>query len=52
MKSDVLPAIAAGTTKLAFAHYERQARYDMTDVMTTATLAPNGGGFVLFDEFV
>lgn len=46
-QGEILPAIAAGTTKLAFAHYERQARYDMTDVITTATLAPNGGGFVL-----
>ena len=46
-QGELLPGIAAGTTKLAFAHYERQARYDMTDVMTTATQAPHGGGFVL-----
>ena len=35
-KSRVLPAIADGSMKLAFAHGERQARYDLTDVMTTA----------------
>ena len=31
--------------KLAFAHYERQARYDLTDILTTAK--PKAGGFVL-----
>jgi pimeloyl-CoA dehydrogenase small subunit len=36
VKSRVLPAIADGSMKLAFAHGERQARYDVTDVMTTA----------------
>jgi pimeloyl-CoA dehydrogenase small subunit len=46
-QGEILPGIAAGTTKLAFAHYERQARYDMTDVMTTAKPDPQGGGFVL-----
>jgi pimeloyl-CoA dehydrogenase small subunit len=35
-KSTLLPAIAEGRMKLAFAHGERQARYDVTDVMTTA----------------
>jgi pimeloyl-CoA dehydrogenase small subunit len=35
-KSALLPAIAEGRMKLAFAHGERQARYDVTDVMTTA----------------
>ncbi len=35
-KSAILPAIAEGSMKLAFAHGERQARYDVTDVMTTA----------------
>ena len=44
-QSEVLPAVAAGTLKLAFAHYERQARYDLTDILTTAT--PHAGGFVL-----
>lgn len=41
----ILPEIAAGGLRLAFAHYERQSRYDITDVMTTA--GPRDGGFVL-----
>jgi len=45
VKLRVLPAIADGTMKLAFAHGERQARYDVTDVMTTAK--QNGSGWVL-----
>jgi alkylation response protein AidB-like acyl-CoA dehydrogenase len=44
-KQALLPQIAEGTLKLAFAHGERQARYDLTDVMTTATR--NGKGWVL-----
>ena len=36
-KQALLPKIADGSLKLAFAHGERQARYDLTDVMTTAT---------------
>src|SRR6476646_3351960 len=44
-KSRVLPAIADGSMKLAFAHGERQARYDVTDVMTTAK--KNGNAWVL-----
>jgi pimeloyl-CoA dehydrogenase small subunit len=44
-QSSILPAIAEGRMKLAFAHGERQARYDVTDVMTTAH--HNGGGWVL-----
>ncbi len=44
-KSELIPAIAAGELKLGFAHYERQARYDMTDILTTAK--PKGDGFVL-----
>lgn len=35
-KAELLPAIAEGRLKLAFAHGERQARYDVTDVTTTA----------------
>ena len=35
-KSALLPAVAAGSTKLAFAHGEQQARHDLTDVITTA----------------
>ena len=45
VKSHVLPTIADGRLKLAFAHGERQARYDVTDVMTTAKRS--GGGWVL-----
>ena len=44
-KAALLPAIAEGGLKLAFAHGERQARYDLTDVVTTARR--NGGGWVL-----
>ena len=44
-KSALLPAIADGSLKLAFAHGERQARYDVTDVMTTAQ--HSGQGWVL-----
>src|SRR5450432_296827 len=35
-KKALLPAIAEGGLKLAFAHGERQARYDLTDVVTIA----------------
>ncbi|MCX7380551.1 MAG: acyl-CoA dehydrogenase family protein [Alphaproteobacteria bacterium] len=35
-KSMILPAVAAGQIKLAFAHGEQQARHDITDVLTTA----------------
>jgi alkylation response protein AidB-like acyl-CoA dehydrogenase len=35
-RSALVPAITEGRMKLAFAHGERQARYDVTDVMTTA----------------
>jgi alkylation response protein AidB-like acyl-CoA dehydrogenase len=44
-QDEILPGIAAGERRLAFAHYERQSRYDMTDVLTTARA--NAGGFVL-----
>ena len=44
-KQAILPAIAEGGLKLAFAHSERQARYDLTDVVTTAKRS--GGGWVL-----
>ncbi len=44
-KAEVLPAITEGRIKLAFAHSERQARYDLTDVVTTAKRG--GGGWVL-----
>ncbi|WP_428484610.1 acyl-CoA dehydrogenase family protein [Rhodopila sp.] len=44
-KDSILPAIAEGSLKLAFAHAERQARYDLTDVITTAKRS--GAGWVL-----
>jgi pimeloyl-CoA dehydrogenase small subunit len=40
-KTTVLPAIAEGRMKLAFAHSERQARYDLADVITTAKRSGN-----------
>jgi alkylation response protein AidB-like acyl-CoA dehydrogenase len=44
-KSALLPAIAEGSLKMGFAHNERQARYDLTDVVTTAKR--NGSGWLL-----
>jgi len=44
-KKALLPAIAEGGLKLALAHGERQARYDLTDVVTTAKRS--GDGWVL-----
>jgi pimeloyl-CoA dehydrogenase small subunit len=44
-KSAILPQIAEGGMILAFAHGERQARYDLTDILTTAK--PKDGGWVL-----
>jgi alkylation response protein AidB-like acyl-CoA dehydrogenase len=45
MRAAVIPRIAAGDLLLAFAHTERQARYDLADVATTAHR--DGGGYVL-----
>ena len=44
-QTDVLPKVAAGESLLAFAHIERQARYDLADVATTAK--KDGAGYVL-----
>jgi alkylation response protein AidB-like acyl-CoA dehydrogenase len=44
-QGEILPEIAAGGLKLAFAHAERQARYDTADVRTTARR--EAGGWVL-----
>jgi pimeloyl-CoA dehydrogenase small subunit len=44
-KSAILPEIAAGNLKLAFAQSERHARYDLAHVETAAKA--QGGGFVL-----
>ena len=48
VKSDVLPKVAAGEALLAFAHTERQSRYDLADVATTAK--KDGAGYVLDGE--
>lgn len=44
-KAALLPRVAEGGLILAFAHGERQARYDLSDVLTTAK--PKGSGWVL-----
>src|SRR5215467_1852725 len=46
---ELVPAIVAGTTTLALAHQERQARYDIADTATTAR-ADGKGGFTLEGE--
>src|SRR5262245_14099532 len=45
LKNDLLPKVASGETLLAFAHTERQSRYDLADVATTAK--KDGPGYVL-----
>ena len=44
-RTELLPRIAAGELSLSFAHAERQARYDLADVATTARR--DGGAYVL-----
>ncbi len=41
-KTALIPAIAEGHLKMAFAHSERQARYDLSDVVTTAKQTASG----------
>ena len=41
-KQALLPKIADGSLYLAFAHSERQARFDLADVTTTAKKTPDG----------
>lgn len=41
-KQALLPQIADGSLFLAFAHSERQARFDLADVRTTAKKTPDG----------
>ena len=48
VKGELLPKVAAGEALLAFAHIERQARYDLADVATTAK--KDGAGYVLNGE--
>ena len=45
LQSELLPQIAQGKLTVAFAHGERQARYDLPDVLTTAKR--KGGGWVI-----
>src|SRR6476620_1352296 len=48
VKGELLPKVAAGEALLAFAHTERQARYDLADVATTAK--KDGAGYILNGE--
>src|SRR2546421_6027953 len=48
VKGELLPKVAAGEALLSFAHIERQARYDLADVATTAK--KDGAGYVLNGE--
>src|SRR5947209_8781575 len=47
-KSELIPKIASGDLRLAFAHSEQQARYDLADVATRAK--KSGAGYVLEGE--
>ncbi|HXP77501.1 MAG TPA: acyl-CoA dehydrogenase family protein [Stellaceae bacterium] len=44
-QQQLIPEIAAGKLRLAFAYAERQSRYDLTDIAMTARAA--GGSYVL-----
>jgi pimeloyl-CoA dehydrogenase small subunit len=45
LKQRIIPGIVEGSSRLALAFTEKQSRYDLNDVATTARKA--GGGFVL-----
>jgi alkylation response protein AidB-like acyl-CoA dehydrogenase len=45
LRGALVPPLTAGKLKLAFAHVERQSRYDLNDVVTTAR--KDGGAFLL-----
>jgi pimeloyl-CoA dehydrogenase small subunit len=45
LRRELIPQIAAGDLSLAFAHSERQARYDLADVAATARR--DGSGYVV-----
>jgi pimeloyl-CoA dehydrogenase small subunit len=45
LHAELIPQIASGDLKLAFAHAERQARYDLADVAASARR--DGAGYVL-----
>jgi pimeloyl-CoA dehydrogenase small subunit len=44
-RAAILPKVASGDLLLAFAHAERQSRYDLADLLTTAKR--DGSGYVL-----
>jgi pimeloyl-CoA dehydrogenase small subunit len=44
-RQELIPAIATGKLRLAFAYAERQSRYDLADIAVTARAV--GGGYVL-----
>lgn len=44
-RAELIPLVAEGSLKLALAHMERNARYDLNHVETSAT--KDGGGYVL-----
>lgn len=44
-KADILPAIASGEKRMAFAHYEQGARYNLSHINTSAS--SEGNGYVL-----
>jgi len=48
LRSDTLSAMAEGSTRVALAHFERQARYSLDDVETTAR--KNGAEYVIRGE--
>jgi alkylation response protein AidB-like acyl-CoA dehydrogenase len=45
MRAELLPKIASGDLILAFAHAERQSRYDLSDIATNARR--DGSGYVI-----
>ncbi len=47
-QQELIPSVAAGKLRLAFAYGERQSRYDLADVATSAR--PAGTGYVLNGE--
>lgn len=49
MRARILPGVIAGTTTLALAFQEKQARYDLFDVASTAK-SDGKGGFVIDGE--
>lgn len=50
-RAELIPRIAEGKLLLAFAHTERQSRYDLADIATTARPdGGSGGGWVLDGE--